>query len=145
MTQTETFVMTQTETFEFMMPFIGDKLERLSTEELDQLDFGVIGFDHEGFVCRYNLFESRFADLPPQRVVGRRLFTVVAPCMNNTIIAGRFDQALSGNVAMDDDIDYTLTLRMRPVRVRLRLVAGPALQMSYVLVQRAWPDWTTLQ
>ena len=39
--------------------------------------------------------------------------------------------------ALDDTIDYVLTLRMRPVKVKLRLLAGAERGTRYVLVQRA--------
>ncbi len=132
--------MRQTELINFSGISIGRRLDQLAVEELDLLDFGVIGFDREGIVCRYNRFESRFADLRPERVIGRPLFTVVAPCMNNALIAAQFEQALADNTSMDCELNYVLTLRMRPVRVRLRLVAAPELQLRYVLVQRASPD-----
>lgn len=59
------------------------RLYGCSNAELDRLDFGVIGFDTEGLVCRYNRFESQAAGLSPERVLGHPLFTVMAPCMSS--------------------------------------------------------------
>jgi photoactive yellow protein len=112
-------------------------LDALSDAELDNLDFGVIGFDHEGIVRRYNAYESRAAGLSVSRVVGHALFTVVAPCMNNYLVAQRFDDAAAQGSELDATIDYVLTLRMRPVKVRLRLLAAPGPAGRYVLVQRS--------
>ena len=112
------------------------ELERLNEADLDALDFGVIGIDAEGIVRRYNAFESKAAGLSSQRVLGQPLFTVVAPCMNNFMVAQRFEDALTGGVPLDVTIDYVLTLRMRPVKVKLRLLAAPAGALRYVLVQR---------
>lgn len=112
------------------------ELDRSSDAELDALDFGVIGIDAEGVVRRYNAFESKAAGLSSQRVLGQPLFTVVAPCMNNFMVAQRFEDALTGGVPLDVTIDYVLTLRMRPVKVKLRLLAAPAGALRYVLVQR---------
>jgi photoactive yellow protein len=114
-----------------------DVLQGCSDTELDALDFGVIGFDGEGIVRRYNAFESMVAGLSPERVVGHPLFTVVAPCMNNFMVAQRFDDAKEDGVSLDVTLDYVLTLRMRPVKVRLRLLSGVDSAMAYVLVQRA--------
>ncbi|MCR5868357.1 MAG: PAS domain-containing protein [Aquincola tertiaricarbonis] len=111
-------------------------LEQSSQDEIDGLDFGVIGFDGEGVVRRYNAFESKAAGLSPQRVLGSALFTVVAPCMNNFMVAQRFEDAAAEATTLDASIDYVLTLRMRPVKVKLRLLAAPAHAMRYVLVQR---------
>jgi len=112
-------------------------LEQSGAEALDALDFGVIGFDAEGLVQRYNAFESKAAGLSPDRVLGHALFTVVAPCMNNFMVAQRFDDAQQAGTTLDDTIDYVLTLRMRPVKVKLRLLASPAATLRFVLVYRA--------
>ena len=112
------------------------ELDRCSSEELDALDFGVIGIDAAGVEQRYNSFESKAAGLSSQRVLGQPLFTVVAPCMNNFMVAQRFEDALASGEALDATIDYVLTLRMRPVKVKLRLLAAPGGASRYVLVQR---------
>jgi len=112
------------------------ELDRCTDEELDALDFGVIGIDASGVVTRYNSFESKAAGLSPQRVLGQPLFTVVAPCMNNFMVAQRFDDALAQGSTLDASIDYVLTLRMRPVKVKLRLLATPGGASRYVLVHR---------
>lgn len=120
----------------FDQPDLADSIERLSHAELDELDFGVIGFDAEGVVRRYNAFESKAAGLSPQRVLGLPLFTAVAPCMNNFLVAQRFEDAQAGGGVLDVTIDYVLTLRMRPVKVRLRLLAAPGSRLRHVLVSR---------
>jgi photoactive yellow protein len=103
---------------------------------LDLLAFGVIGFDADTLVRCYNARESRLAGLSPQRVLGHPLFTEVAPCMNNFMVAQRFEDALAAGVALDATIDYMLTLRMRPVQVKLRLLSVPGVAMRYVLILR---------
>lgn len=108
----------------------------LSAAEMDQLDFGVIGFDADGVVRQYNAFESKAAGLAPERVLGHPLFTIVAPCMNNFMVAQRFEDASADGSVLDATINYVLTLRMRPVKVALRLLAGPQAATRYVLVQR---------
>jgi len=115
---------------------LATQLDQCSPEQLDQLDFGVIGFDADSNVQRYNAFESQAAGLSPQRVIGQPLFTNVAPCLNNFMVAQRFEDAQDEGSQLDDTIDYVLTLRMRPVKVALRLLASPATSNRYVLVQR---------
>ena len=121
----------------FASPLVLDFLNQAEDAELDALDFGVIGFDAEGVVTRYNAFESKAAGLSPERVLGHSLFTVVAPCMNNFMVAQRFADASAGGEALDATIDYVLTLRMRPVKVQLRLLTAPHCATRYVLVHRA--------
>jgi photoactive yellow protein len=113
------------------------RMDSIGHEALDDLEFGVIGFDAETVVRLYNSFEARNAGLSPQRVIGYPLFTAVAPCMNNFMVAQRFEDALTTGATLDAIIDYVLTLRMRPIKVKLRLLAEPAMAMRYVLVNRS--------
>lgn len=128
--------MTLASTLCFAETALQARLDGCSDAELDTLDFGVIGFDAQGRVCRYNRFESQAAGLSPERVLDHPLFTVVAPCMNNFMVAQRFEDAATQATTLDATIDYVLTLRMRPVKVQLRLLAAPDSAMRYVLVQR---------
>ena len=120
----------------FDMPDLGPQLAALSDDALDNLDFGVIGFDNDTAVCKYNMVESAEAGLSPQRVLNQPLFTNVAPCMNNFMVAQRFDDAQEQGQLLDATIDYVLTLRMRPIKVALRLIAVPGASVRYVLVRR---------
>ena len=112
------------------------ELDQSSNEDIDALTFGVIGFDTSGIVRRYNSFESKAAGLPSTSVLGKSMFTVVAPCMNNFMVAQRFEDALANNAPLDDTLEYVLTWRMRPAEVKLRLLALPGVDTRYVLVQR---------
>ena len=120
----------------FDAPTLGARIDELMSDELDALDFGVIGFDAATLVKAYNAFESKAAGLRADSVIDRPLFKVVAPCMLNFMVSERFDEASASRTALDAVIPYVLTLRMRPTRVLLRLVADPAAPLRYVLVQR---------
>lgn len=111
-------------------------LDSLDDHALNDLAFGVIGFDDQTLVRRYNTFESQAAGLARERVLGFPLFTLVAPCMNNFMVAQRFEDAAAAGELLDATIGYVLTLRMRPAKVTLRLLAAPGSPMRYVLVQR---------
>lgn len=114
-------------------------LDACTQDGLDALDFGVIGFDADAVVQRYNAYESQAAGLSPQRVLGEPMFVHVAPCLNNFMVAQRFEDAADAadeGSELDDIIDYVLTLRMRPVKVKLRLLASATGATRYVLVQR---------
>ena len=56
--------------------------------------------------------------------------------MNNFMVAQRFEDAATNQATLDDTIDYVLTLRMRPTKVRLRLLAGPKQPYRFILVDR---------
>jgi photoactive yellow protein len=126
--------MSVTRTLDFSHPLAIDALDTMSTAELDELDFGVIGFDDGTVVREYNAAEAQSAGLAPGRVLGSPLFTVVAPCMNNYMVAQRYVEAAASGKALDATIDYVLTLRMRPSKVRLRLLARPGTKLRYLLV-----------
>ena len=111
-------------------------IRQLESTDLDQLAFGVIGFDGDGLVRVYNRFESVAAGLSPERVLGLHVFDTVAPCMNNFLVAQRFEDALREQTVLDQTIDYVLTLRMRPTSVRLRLLSVPPARYRYILVDR---------
>jgi photoactive yellow protein len=121
---------------EFSQPEILDQLMSLTAAELDGLEFGVIGIGADTMVRDYNAFESRMAGLSKGRVIGQPLFTVVAPCMNNFMVAQHFEDAAATEEALDLTLDYVLTLRMRPVKVQLRLLAGAGAERRFVLVNR---------
>ena len=116
-------------------PALSSRLESMSSEELDALEFGVIGFDANENVTRYNSTESRLAGLSPERVLGQGLFTVVAPCMNNFLVAQRFQDAAAQDEVLDASIDYVFTLRMRPRKVKLRLLSSVGSTNRYVVVR----------
>ena len=65
-------------------------VSRLSPGELDQLPYGLICLDAQGRVVHYNDAESRLADLPKERVIGRNFFTDVAPCTRVREFEGEF-------------------------------------------------------
>jgi photoactive yellow protein len=128
--------MSEPQSITFDQPDLAATLDALSDAQLDELSFGVIGMDADTAVRRYNAFESKAAGLSPQRVLTHALFTVVAPCMNNFLVAQRFDEALETGEPLDTTIDYVLTLRMRPTKVKRRLRAPVGSAMRYVLVYR---------
>ena len=123
-------------TITFDQPDLPAVLSGLSATQLDALGFGVIGFDDDGVVRQYNRFESQAAALSLDRVIGNPIFTNVAPCMNNFMVAQRFEDAREAGASLDATIDFVLTWRMRPTNVRLRLIAVPGAPYRYVVLER---------
>jgi len=107
-------------------------LETMDTAERDMLPFGVVGFGADTIVQIYNATEARMSGLDPATVVGVPFFDAVAQCMNNFMVAQRFEDEPS----LDEILPYVLTLRMRPTKVRLRLLAEPGAHRRYVLIER---------
>jgi len=107
-------------------------LEAMGSAERDALPFGIVGFGVDTIVQVYNATEARMSGLDPATVIGVPFFDAVAQCMNNFMVAQRFED----EPELDDVFPYVLTLRMRPTKVRLRLLATAQTPRRYVLIQR---------
>lgn len=107
-------------------------LEAMGEVGLDALPFGVVGFGADTVVQVYNATEARMSGLDPATVIGAPFFEVVAQCMNNFLVAQRFVDEPD----IDDIVPYVLTFRMRPTKVRLRLLAAASAPRRYVLIER---------
>lgn len=109
-----------------------DDLESMGGDARDVLPFGVVGFGPDTVVQTYNATEARMSGLDPATVIGVPFFDAVAQCMNNFMVAQRFDD----EPVLDAIVPYVLTLRMRPTKVRLRLLARPDAPRRYILIER---------
>ena len=107
-------------------------LAHAAKDDLDALPFGVVGLSRDGLVAIYNATEERLAGLPRDKVLGLHFFDSVAQCMNNFMVAQRYED----EPELDVIIDYVLTLKMRPTPVRLRLLQQPDAPLRYLLVHR---------
>lgn len=124
---------------DFDHPDLMARLARLDDAGLDALPFGVIGFGKEfdAKVVRYSARESRESGLERSRVVDLPLFSVVAQCLNNYLVAQRFDDAVEAGRPLDATLDFTFTLRMKPTPVRLRLLSSPDHATQFIAIRRA--------
>ena len=107
-------------------------LDALSKDEIDKFPFGVVGLSPDGIVEVYNASESKLAGLPADTVIGSHFFLNTAQCMNNFMVAQRFEDELE----IDAIIDFVLTFRMRPTPVRLRLLKSVEVARRYILIER---------
>ena len=99
---------------------------------IDALPFGVIGLSAAGLAEIYNSVEVRYAGMRRDTVIGQPFFLMAGVCMNNFLVAQRFED----EEVIDSILDYVLTFRMRPTPVKLRLLKGPDLRRRYLLIQR---------
>ena len=99
---------------------------------LDALSFGVVGLDASGQTQIYNLTESQMAGLSRGSVLNQDFFLTTGVCMNNFLVAQRFED----EPVLDVTLDYVLTFRMRPTPVKLRLLQQPGGALHYILIQR---------
>lgn len=117
---------------DFENPDMLRHLEAASDADLDALDFGVIGIGPDGAVSHYNTWEAEAAGISRTWAVGRDFFNEVGLCMNNFLVAQRFED----EPALDALVDYVLTFRMKPTRVVLRLLQGPDARHKWILIRR---------
>lgn len=115
-------------------PVVHTKLPEMSREEIDALDVGVIQLDDAGYVLLYNQAESRFSGIPVSQAEGQHFFGELAPCTNNRILYGRFQEGVRTG-SLDTRISYTFTYKMRPTHVNLHLYRHPATRTNWLLVE----------
>jgi photoactive yellow protein len=96
------------------------------------LPFGVVGLDAHGITKVYNETEARMAGLDAKTVLGCDFFSAIAQCMNNFMVAQRFED----EPELDAIIPFVLTLRMRPTPARLRLLASRSEPLHFILIDR---------
>ncbi len=119
------------------VPFEASSVDERSEAELDALPFGVIALDEEGTVLRYNLYESRFARLDRNQVLGRNFFTEIAPCTRTEAFEGRFHALVAApepDAAVQFDFVFDFTFGAQDVSVEL-LHAGNT-RRFYLLINR---------
>ena len=108
------------------------QLEAMSPDERDALDFGLIGLDGDGRAVIYNKTEEQLSGVDRDRVIGSDFFSSIGQCMNNFLVAQRFEDEDD----LDETLPFVLTLRMRPTKVTLRLLASSGSERDYILVNR---------
>ena len=119
---------------EFSQPNLGEELSKLTDSELEALDFGVTGLDDEGLVTKYNTYLVNLSGVSIQKAVGFHYFSNVAPCMNNFMVAQKLEDAIDESTPLDETMNYVLSVRMKPTKVKLRLIHDSKLSASYVLI-----------
>ena len=111
-------------------------LRELSAERCDELPFGVIRFDGDLRVRDYNRYEQEAARLSPENALGKHVFMELAQCMNNYMVAEKFEEAAATGTPLDVTIDYVLTWRMKPTPVKLRLLSHPSEAGGVIALKR---------
>ncbi len=120
-------------TLEFDSPHLRAALVALASEpaRYDELGFGLIAMDLAGVVTAYNRVEARFAGVAPERAIGLTFFVDVAPCTNNYLVAGRYDE----ESLLDETINYVFAVKMRPTAVRLRMLKEEHAGVQFLAVK----------
>ena len=110
-------------------------LARMSREEVDELEFGVVQLDDDGDVILYNRWESEFTGYSVESVEGKSFFGKVAPCTNNDLVYGAFRRGVDEG-KLDEELDYTFTYKMEPRNVHLRLYRHADSKTNWLIVKK---------
>lgn len=113
---------------------IGGQLRRAEPEELHNASFGIVRLDDEGNVEFYNRYEANLSGVAPADALGQNFFHELAPCSNNRLFLGRFQNGVADD-ELDERFTYTFTYKMRPTLVDIRLYRDREGQ-NWVLIQK---------
>lgn len=113
---------------------IAEALSKISDDQLNAIDFGITGLDNDCVVTRYNNYLVNLSGVSIQKAVGFHYFSNVAPCMNNFMVSQKLEDAIDESTSLDETINYVLSVRMKPTKVKIRLVYDSDLMVSYVLI-----------
>lgn len=113
---------------------IVEALSKISDDELNLIDFGITGLDNDFMVTRYNKYLVNLSGVSIQSAVGFHYFSNIAPCMNNFMVSQKLEDAIDEGTSIDETINYVLSVKMKPTKVKIRLVYNSDLMVSYVLI-----------
>ncbi len=119
----------------FVDPSVLTKLAQLTREDADKAPFGVVKVDSTGKILMYNQYESQMAGVAASAAEGKNFFTEIAPCTNNRLFFGKFQQGLQ-NGELDSEFGYTFTYKMKPTNVTIRLMHDKSSKTNWVFVQK---------
>ncbi len=110
-----------------------DAVDRMSSDELDALPYGMIQLDTSGRILKYNLVESRLASLPQQAQIGKHFFTEVAPCTKVQQFYGRFKEGVV-HESLDATFQYHFAFKQSPRDVTVRLFYSRRTRSVWVMI-----------
>lgn len=112
-------------------------IDARTDQELDTLPFGVICLDEEGTILRYNLYESQFARLDRNQVLGRDFFTDVAPCTRGEVFEGQFRRGVTtGATGSFARFPFLFDFKFGAQDVEVEMVRAPGVARYYLLINR---------
>ena len=111
-----------------------ERIDGLTSVELDGLPFGAIQLDREGTILQFNEYEASLSNRRAPDTVGRNFFRDVAPCTNVREFYGRFVEGILRG-ALEESFDYLFAFEPRPRNVRVTLYYSGPTATVWVFVQ----------
>ena len=109
----------------FVSPSTIASLSTMTRNQADSTPHGLVKLDDNGNVLLYNQWESSMSGVAINTAEGKNFFTQVAPCTNNRLCFGRFQDGIKSG-SLDTEFNYTFTYKMKPTNVVIRLVRDSA-------------------
>ena len=107
--------------------------DSMTSDELDQLPYGMIQLDAGGRILKFNAVESRLASLPQQQQIGKHFFTEVAPCTKVQEFYGRFKEGVLRE-ELDTSFQFHFAFKQNPRDVTVRLFYSRRTRSVWVMV-----------
>jgi photoactive yellow protein len=121
------------------MSFVAEETFRslgsLTRDEADTLPFGVVKLDNSGTIIMCNKYQAELGKVTIQEVEGKNFFSQVAPCTNNKLFKGKFEQGVSAG-SLDAKFNYTFTYKLRPTNVAVHLFQDPTSHTNWAFFQK---------
>jgi len=111
-----------------------ERIDGLTSAELDALPVGAIQLDREGTILQFNEYEANLSNRRAPDTVGRNFFRDVAPCTNVREFYGRFVEGVRRG-ALEESFDYLFAFEPRPRNVRVTLYYSGPTATVWVFVQ----------
>lgn len=112
-----------------------DDLGGLTRARADALPYGAIKVDEDGTILLYNRYEAELAGIDPADAEGQIFFTEIAPCTNNRLFFGRFQEGMETG-ELDARFAYTFSYRMDPTLVSIHMRHDADSDSSWIFVKK---------
>lgn len=115
-----------------LFPMLG----KITRNDADACDFGVLQLDDAGKVIFCNKYQSELAGIPASHYDGKNWFTQIAPCTNNGLVFGMFKKSVAAG-SMNTVFPYTFTFKMKPTNVKIHFYRDQGSGRNFAFIARA--------
>ncbi|MDX1582461.1 MAG: PAS domain-containing protein [Thermoanaerobaculia bacterium] len=112
------------------------QIERMGSQELDQLPFGAIRLDKDGNILSFNQHEAKLTGRDPGKVMGKNFFREVAPCTNVQEFAGKYREGVREG-SLHEIFPYRFDFEMEPRDVTVTLFYSDQTKSGWVFVRES--------
>lgn len=119
----------------FVSESILESLGTLTESEADKEPYSIVKLSDDGIVELYNAYQAELGKMEKEDAVGKNFFLHALPCSNSRLFRGEFEKGIDSG-ELDHSFSYTLTYRIRPTNVSIRLYRCPDSKTNWVFIQK---------